>query len=398
MTKKIGILTGGGDAPGLNPAIKWATKKAHELGYEVYGIMDGWNGLLDLGEYGPEEGLSLYDNVQKRLERSAIDLIKEVRHKFKFKELVRNAGITIGPLSDFDVESWGKKGGSSLGSSRTNPFSANNDRSGLLKENVKKLGLDYIIAAGGEDTLGAAYKASQIGINTIGIPKTIDGDLLGTDYTLGFETAVDVIKDTINDRLRGTSETHAVTTIVETMGRHSGLLAYKGGEVAEAFMVLIPEYLPSIEQISSLLEARKKDRAGYGIIVVSEGAIIKDYGGLVSKDSKEDEYGHKALGGVGKRLQTDIEKRTGEKLRCDVLGYTQRGANPNGTDVEMGRRFGIAAVELIEQGYKGRMVSYKNGQITHVSLEEVTKGTKQVDIGTMYDTTNLCPSTRALGL
>ncbi|MBT5305691.1 MAG: hypothetical protein HOL31_11515, partial [Candidatus Scalindua sp.] len=194
MTKRIGILTGGGDAPGLNPAIKYIVKKASQVGYETFGITDGWKGLL---EPGIEKITDLGSDLQKRLEVSAMELIKNRIHEFEWKDLVKNARLSIAPLSKSDVSKWGKKPGTNLGSSRTNPFAKGNDRSKILIENIEKLGLDYIVALGGEDTQTVGYRLSDLGKNVIGIPKTIDGDLPGTDYTLGFRTAVGVIKKNV---------------------------------------------------------------------------------------------------------------------------------------------------------------------------------------------------------
>ncbi|MCR4288773.1 MAG: ATP-dependent 6-phosphofructokinase, partial [Candidatus Scalindua sp.] len=361
MTKRIGILTGGGDAPGLNPAIKYATKKALASGYEVYGLVDGWKGLIEPGVIEKTE--DLHSDLQNRLQASAKEMIKREVHEFFWKDVVKNAGLLIAPLSKTDVSKWGEYPGTNLGSSRTNPFGKKNDKSKVLFENIEKLGLDYIIAIGGEDTLGAGNKASKLGINVIGIPKTIDGDLLGTDYTLGFETAVDVIKEAVKN-LHGTAKSHDQTTILETMGRHSGLLAYASGNSTSVGIVLIPEWSPSLDEISDILMRRKKEGVSYDIIVVSEGTKIKEYEDLISRGEK-DEFGHIQLGGIAERLKTDLEKRTDQKIRSTSLGYLQRGAAPNSYDVRKARHFGIAAVELIEKGISGRMVSYTDGKITH---------------------------------
>ncbi len=394
MAKRIGILTGGGDAPGLNPAIKYATKKALTLGYEVYGIIDGWKGLITPGV--TEKANDLYSELQKRLESSAMGMIKGGVHEFFWKDVVKNAGLSISPLSGTDVSKWGEYPGTNLGSSRTNPFSENDDRSKILFENIERMGLDYIIAIGGEDTLGAGDKASKLGINVIGIPKTIDGDLLGTDYTLGFDTAVDVIKEAVKD-LHGTAKSHDQTTILETMGRHSGLLAYAGGSSTSVGVILIPEWSPSLDEISDILMRRKKEGVTYDIMIVSEGTKIREYENLVSS-SKKDEFGHIQLGGIAERIKTDLEKRTDQKVRSTSLGYLQRGAAPNSYDIRKARHFGIAAVELIEKGISGRMVSYSDGKITHTSLDEVSKGTRLVDINTTYDIPRLNAKLVGFGL
>ncbi len=394
MTKRIGILTGGGDAPGLNQAIKYATKKSLSLGYEVYGIVDGWKGLIEPGV--TEKTNDLHSDLQKRLEESAKEMIKRDVHEFFWKDVVKNAGLLISPLSKTDVSIWGEHPGTNLGSSRTNPFGKSSDRSKILFENIDRLGLDCIIAIGGEDTLGAGNKASKLGVNVIGIPKTIDGDLLGTDYTLGFETAVDVIKEAVKN-LHGTAKSHDQTTILETMGRHSGLLAYAGGNSTSVGIVLIPEWSPSLDEIADILMKRKGDGVSYDIMVVSEGTRIREYEDLISS-GEVDEFGHIQLGGIAERLKTDLEKRTNQKIRSTSLGYLQRGAAPNSYDIRKARHFGIAAVELIEKGISGRMVSYSDGKITHASLDEVSKGTRKVDVDTMYDIPRLNAKLVGFGL
>ncbi len=394
MAKRIGILTGGGDAPGLNQAIKYATKKALALGYEVYGIVDGWKGLIEPGVV--EKTKDLHSDLQKRLEASAKEMIKREVHEFFWKDVVKNAGLLISPLSKTDVSKWGEYPGTNLGSSRTNPFGKKNDRSKILFENIERLGLGYIIAIGGGDTLGAGNKASKLGINVIGIPKTIDGDLLGTDYTLGFETAVDVIKEAVKN-LHGTAKSHEKTTILETMGRHSGLLAYEGGNSTSVGIVLIPEWSPSLDEISDILMRRKKEGVSYDIIVVSEGTKIREYKDLIYSGEK-DEFGHIQLGGIAERLKTDLAKRTDQKIRSTSLGYLQRGAAPNSYDVRKARQFGVAAVELIEKGISGRMISYSDGKITHASLDEASKGTKRINVNTMYDIPRLNAKLVGFGL
>lgn len=384
MTKRIGILTGGGDAPGLNPAIKYIVKKASQVGYETFGITDGWKGLL---EPGIEKITDLGYDLQKRLEVSAVELIKNGIHEFEWKDLVKNASLSIAPLSKSDVSKWGKKPGTNLGSSRTNPFAKGNDRSKILIENIEKLGLDYIVALGGEDTQSVGYRLSDLGKNVIGIPKTIDGDLPGTDYTLGFRTAVGVIKKNV-EIADGTARSHNQTTVVETMGRHSGLLAYEGAHSTNVGMVLIPEYSPSLEEIKTILMRRKEQGVSYDIILVSEGTKIRDYEDR-SSAAKGDEFGHVKFDHVGQLLASDLEDLTDQKIRSISLGHLLRGADPNGYDIDMGNHFGVAAVELIEKGISGRMISYSDGKITHVPLSRAIEEIKTVNVEKMYNISGL---------
>ncbi len=353
---RIGILTGGGDCAGLNPAIKWVvksvsderTEKKSGCKYEVIGIRDGWEGLI----------LPLscsYDESQ-----------------------------CIFALNEGVVRTWDRSGGTHLGSSRTNPYNEKNDCSQLVFDNIERLGIDLLVVIGGDDTLGVAHKLSKAGIKLVGIPKTIDKDLVGTDYTLGFESALNVITEEI-DRLRTFAGSHKRTFIVETMGRHAGWLALEGGEAAGAFIILIPEYDFSIDRVNELLLEGMRQGHRYNIVVVSEGA--KPAGGTIITSKREiDAFGHINLGGIGEYLAREIERGAGLGTRSLALSYLQRGGAPCAYDRRMGRYFGIAAVDLLVEGNYGRMVSYKNGRITSVPLADVIGKTSLVDINTLYDT------------
>jgi 6-phosphofructokinase 1 len=287
------------------------------------------------------------------------------------------------PLDEKKVRTWDRYGGTFLGTSRTNPTDANNDRSEIVLDNIKKLGLDAVVAIGGEDTLGVAYRLSQDGANVVGIPKTIDKDLPETDYTLGFDTALNVIVEEV-DRLRTTAGSHKRTFVVETMGRHAGWLALEGGESSGAYIILIPEYDFSTERVCELVIEARKSGARYDIIVVAEGA--KPSGGLeFVKESGLDGFGHKALGGIGEFLANEITHTAGLECRSVVLSHLQRGGAPGAYDRRMGRYFGIAAVDLVAAEDFGKMVSFKNGQITAVPLSVVVGNPTQVDIATQYD-------------
>ena len=251
-------------------------------------------------------------------------------------------------------------------------------------DNIERLGLEAVIAIGGDDTLGVAYKLAQEGVNVIGIPKTIDKDLPGTDYTLGFETALNVITEEV-DRLRTTAGSHKRIFVVETMGRHAGWLALEGGESCGAFIILIPEYDFSIEKVNELVLEGRRAGARYEIIVVAEGA--KPVGGFeFVKREGVDSFGHKTLGGIGEFLAAEIHKATSLDTRSIVLSHLQRGGAPCAYDRRMGRYFGIAAVDLVVREDFGKMVSYKNGKITAVPLEEVIGKLSLVDVKTQYDT------------
>ena len=236
---------------------------------------------------------------------------------------------------------------------------------------------------GGEDTLGVAYKLSTMGIKVVGIPKTIDKDLTGTDYTLGFESAVQVITEEI-DRLRTTAGSHKRIFVVETMGRHAGWLALEGGESSGAYIILIPEYDFELDRINELLLEGHAKGARYDIVVASEGAKPKGGKEIIRKQG-QDSFGHAMLGGVGEFLAKEIESGTGLETRSISLSHLQRGGAPCAFDRRMGRYFGIAAVDLIVKEEFGTMVSYRNGQITAVPLQQAIGKIRTVDVKTLYD-------------
>ena len=354
--KRIGVLTGGGDCAGLNPAIKWVVKTAvddrlqqiRKVRYEVLGIRDGWKGLV-------------YPDGDEDV-----------------------PGPRISPLTEEMVRTWDRYGGTNLGTSRTNPYDPKKDRSKIVLENLRRYEIDYLVAIGGEDTLGVAEKLSREGVKVVGIPKTIDKDLSGTDYTLGFETALNVITEEI-DRLRTTAGSHRRIFVVETMGRHAGWLALEGGESSGAYIILIPEFEFEIDRVNELvLEGRKKGTR-YEIIVVSEGA--KPAGqSLISKDKALDVFGHITLGGIGEFLADEITRATKLETRSIILSHLQRGGAPCAYDRRMGRYFGIAAVDLVVKEDFGKMVSFQNGRIAAVPLQEAVGKLNVVDVKTMYDT------------
>jgi 6-phosphofructokinase 1 len=353
---RIGVLTGGGDCAGLSPAVKWVVKSALDarlqrdrgVAFEVLGIRYGW------------KGLTCDDPLDRETaEECFVALNQEV------------------------VRTWDRYGGTFLGTSRTNPYDPLNDRSARVLDNVQRLGLDAIIAIGGDDTLGVAHKLSIDGVNVVGIPKTIDKDLPETDYTLGFETALNVITEEV-DRLRTTAGSHRRTFVVETMGRHAGWLALEGGESSGAYIILIPEHDFSVNRVNELVLEARRAGARYDIIVVAEGA--KPAGGTeFVRERSVDSFGNKALGGIGEFLAREIVRGTGIDCRSVVLSYLQRGGAPSAYDRRMGRYFGIAAIDLVVAGHFGRMVSVRDGQITSVPLQSAIGRPNLVDVETQYD-------------
>lgn len=356
IKKRIGILTGGGDCAGLNPAIKWVVKTAHDesirkktrIEFETYGILEGWKGLVEADT-----------SVGADLSRWII------------------------PLDPTVVRKWDREGGTRLGSSRTNPYNPKNNTSKQVLENIKRLGIDYLIAIGGEDTLGVAYKLYKDGVDTVGIPKTIDNDLNATDYSLGFETAVNVISEEVR-RLRTTAGSHSRIFVVETMGRHAGWLALEGGRASGAYIILIPEHDFSMDKVIRLLHERADKGIRYSIVVVSEGAKLKGQDEFTIH-GKKDSFGHKALGGVAAYIAKELRDKTNFETRHVVLSHLQRGGAPCSFDVRIGRDFGISAVDLIVNGLFGRMVSFRDGKVTHVPLKDALHTLKTVNVRELYD-------------
>jgi 6-phosphofructokinase len=344
---RIGVLTGGGDAPGLTPAIAGVVERATIYGYEVIGLKRGW------------EALSIKDIGQHI--------------------------IKLGPEI---IRDYSRMGGSKLQCSRTNPVAENNDRTDLVKQNMKRLKLGAVVAIGGEDTLGAAATLFERGVPVVGIPKTIDRDLAGTEYSLGYDTALNVICDSA-ERISHTAESHQTIFFLEVMGRHAGWLALRGGEAAFADVVLIPEYPFTLDKLTAVLreELEKSELLGfehlYKLVVVAEGAhIIGEE--EVRKDTQLDEFGHYSLGGVGSYLKGLLEHEFGH-TRYTALAYLQRGAPPSQKDRQMGRRFGNNAVEMIKNGEFGHMVALQRARLVRIPLAEVRKSPHLVEVEKYYD-------------
>ncbi|HTT52895.1 MAG TPA: 6-phosphofructokinase [Streptosporangiaceae bacterium] len=333
---RVGVLTGGGDCPGLNAVIRALVRRgAPEFGFEFVGFRDGWRGPLE--------------------------------------------GDTV-PLDVQAVRGILPRGGTILGSSRTNPLAGRTSaggRSGMdrIKDNLAALGVDALVAIGGEDTLGAATRLCEAGVRVVGVPKTIDNDLGATDYTFGFDTAVNIAMEAI-DRLHTTAESHHRALICEVMGRHAGWIALHAGLAGGANVILIPEKPFSMEKVCAYVEHRFQDRYA-PIIVVAEGATPEDEDIQVS-DQRLDAFGHVRLGGIGNLLAGEIEKRTGQEARCTVLGHIQRGGTPTAFDRVLATRFGEHAIGAVHDGAFGMMVALRGTDIVRVPLTEATREIKTV--------------------
>ena len=328
---RIGVLTGGGDCPGLNAVIRAVVRKGVGVqGFEFVGFRDGWK--------GPLEGVTMELGIP------------QVR------------GIL-------------PRGGTILGSSRTNPFTIDGGVE-RIKDNLASTGVDALIAIGGEDTLGVATRLADLGVNVVGVPKTIDNDLSGTDFTFGFDTAVNIASEAI-DRLHTTAESHHRALVVEVMGRHAGWIALHAGMSGGANVVLIPEVPFDIEEVCDLV--RKRFETQYSpIIVVAEGAMPREGGDMSLVSGELDAFGHVRLGGIGDRVAAEIEQRTGAEARAVVLGHVQRGGTPTAFDRWLATRFGLHAIDAVADQDFGKMVALRGTDIVRVPLIEGTGELKLV--------------------
>ncbi|GAA2695848.1 MULTISPECIES: 6-phosphofructokinase [Nonomuraea] len=329
---RIGVLTGGGDCPGLNAVIRAVVRKGVSVyGHEFVGFKDGWRGPLE--------------------------------------------GDTM-PLDIQAVRGILPRGGTILGSSRTNPIKIEGgvDR---IKDNLAAGGVDALIAIGGEDTLGVARQLFDRGVKVVGVPKTIDNDLSGTDYTFGFDTAVNIATEAI-DRLHTTAESHHRALICEVMGRHAGWIALHAGMAGGANVILIPEKPFDIDRVCEYVESRFRTRYS-PIIVVAEGAHPVE-GQMALQAGELDSFGHVRLGGIGEVLAKEIEKRTGKEARTTVLGHIQRGGTPTAFDRVLATRFGLQAIDAVHAGDFGTMVALRGTDIVRVGLDEATSELKTVPV------------------
>ncbi|MGH3373697.1 MAG: 6-phosphofructokinase [Actinoallomurus sp.] len=327
---RVGVLTGGGDCPGLNAVIRAVVRKGIQVyGYEFVGFRDGWRGPLE--------------------------------------------GDTV-PLDVQAVRGILPRGGTILGSSRTNPIKIDGGVE-RIKDNLAGLGVDALIAIGGEDTLGVARQLHDRGVKVIGVPKTIDNDLSATDYTFGFDTAVNIAMEAI-DRLHTTAESHHRALICEVMGRHAGWIALHAGMASGANVILIPERPFDIEKVCGYVESRFKTRYA-PILVVAEGAHPAD-GQMDTQNQELDAFGHVRLGGIGERLAAEIEKRTGKEARTTVIGHIQRGGTPTAFDRVLATRFGLHAIDAVHDGDFGKMVGLQGTDILRVDLSAATDELKTV--------------------
>ena len=330
---KIGVLTSGGDCPGLNAVIRAITRKGTDLDYEVVGILNGWKGLFDEAYM---------------------------------------------PLNTKTVAGIVNRGGTILGTSRFSPFEQEKGEL-TLQNRINRAGFDALITIGGEGSMHIAQLAQNLGINVIGVPKTIDNDINGTDYTFGFDTAVQIATDAI-DRLHTTAESHHRIMVLEVMGRHAGWIALYSGMAGGADVIVIPEYKITVNDIIEVLKNRYIRGKLFSIIVVAEGAeFLMEELKVNEEDKKFDEFGRARLGGISHYLANEIEKRTGFDTRNTILGHVQRGGVPTAFDRTLGTRLGVYAVEMVEQKKFGRMCAVQGTRIIDIPISEAIGKLKTVD-------------------
>src|SRR5271157_851390 len=339
---KLGILNGGGDCAGLNAVTRAVVRKSEQFGYDVVGIKHGWAGLLE------------------------IDTI---------------------PLKWSDVAHLVNLCGTILHTTRTNPFGRKDGHETVLA-NVKKLGLDVVVAVGGEDTLSVAARFVPMGLKVVGIPKTIDNDIVGTDMTFGFDSAVNVTVEAI-DRIQTTGSSHDRIMVVEVMGRHAGWIAAYAGVASGANLTLVPEEPFDLDEISNFLRNRHKSGATMSIVVVGEGCRLKGKSSEVSSETI-DEFGHPRLGGIGELLAKELEKRVGIETRAVILGHLVRGGRPSAYDRILATRLGAAAVQAVKDGEFNVMVCLRNNKLTRIPIVEILGHTKKLDEETLSLVRDFC--------
>jgi ATP-dependent phosphofructokinase / diphosphate-dependent phosphofructokinase len=332
--KTVGILTGGGDAPGLNAVIRAVVKRSLPRGYRMIGLRGGWRGLMT---------------------KDVVAL-----------DLAAVSGIL-------------HRGGTILGTSRTNPYKKDEDAR-MAEANFKALGLHALIAMGGEDTLGVAAKLSKAGFPVVGVPKTIDNDLSGTDTTFGFDTAVSIATEAV-DRLHSTAESHDRVIVCEVMGRHAGWIALHAGMAGGADYTLVPERPIDLDAVCAAIQRRRQRGIEFSIIVTAEGAVLPE--GEVTKDAERDAFGHVKLGGIGERLAKAIEERTGYETRSVQLGHVQRGGTPTAFDRWLASRYGLLAADMMHEGRFGMMAAYRGGEFVPVPLADAVAALKTVPADTL---------------
>jgi ATP-dependent phosphofructokinase / diphosphate-dependent phosphofructokinase len=329
---RIGVLTGGGDCPGLNAVIRAVVRKGEGVyGHNIVGFRHGWRGV-----------------VEGQATELTISTTRGLLHR----------------------------GGTILGTSRTNPYKTDDGVARVL-DTLARDRIDALVAIGGEDTLGVGAKLGADGVNLVGVPKTIDNDLSATDFTFGFNTAVQVATDAI-DRLHTTAESHDRVMVVEVMGRHAGWIATYAGMAGGADVILVPETPFDIREVCDRIRHRHQRGAGFSIVVVAEGAVPVE-GTMATQDGETDEFGHVRLGGIGNLVQAEIERITGFETRVTILGHLLRGGTPSAYDRVLATRFGIEAIDAVDQGDFGTMVALRGNDIVRVPIGEGVDELKTVD-------------------
>ncbi len=336
---KVALLTGGGDCPGLNAVIRAVVRTIHNAGGECVGFLEGWRGAIQ--------------------------------------------GNCV-PLKAQETDEIIARGGTILGSSRTNPYKKKEESVPQLLESFQRLGLTALVAIGGDDTLGVARRLyEEEHFPVVGVPKTIDNDLSCTDFTFGFDTSINIVMEAV-DRLRTTAESHRRVMVIETMGRHAGWIACFAGIATAADFTLIPEMEVDVEKMCEVLRQRRAAGKTYGLIIVSEGAKLPQEG-IVTHDAELDDFGHVKLGGIGDTIADLIQRRTGIETRAVTLGHLQRGGPPSAYDRVLGTRLGIHAARLVINGQFGQMVALRGLKIVSYTLAEAVGTMRTLDLEFMRE-------------
>jgi len=376
MTKSIGILTGGGDVPGLNPCIKAVVMSALEEGYRVFGITRGWGGLL---QYDPDEPSAYGDNV-RNLERKDVRTVDRTGGTFLHTSRTNPSNMPADQVPDFLKNSkWGKP----IDEKGTMDYTSH------IINNIERLGIDVVVPIGGDDTLSFAVRLHKEGVPILAIPKTMDNDVYGTDYCIGFSTAVTRSVDFITS-IRSTAGSHERIAVVELFGRNSGETSLISAYLAFVDRAVISEVPFDVDKLAKfLLDDKRTNPSHYAIMTISEGATFE--GGDVVESGEADMFGHRKLGGVGLILAEVIRRRIGEDVLYQQLAYLMRSGAPDSLDRMVATCYGHLAVQLIKNDETGRMVVLSDGRYTSVPVEIVTADKKRIDVDKFYDARNYRP-------
>jgi 6-phosphofructokinase 1 len=375
--KRIGVLTGGGDVPGLNPAIRQVVNRGIDSGFEIVGIRRGWGGLLNYNIDDP----SSHEKYTMKLDRNAVRTIDRTGGTFLHTSRTNPAKTPAKQVPDFLKDSDFDES-----SDKKHDFTPH-----ILK-NLEHLGIDALIPIGGDDTLSYAERLYEEGFQVVAIPKTMDNDVYGTDYCIGFSTAVSRSVQFINN-LRTSTGSHERIAVVELFGRNSGETSLIAALLAKVDRAIISEVPFDVKKLADMLvEDKNNNPSGYAVMTISEGAQME--GGEIIETGEADAYGHRKLGGIGQMTADEVKKITGENMIYQNLGYLMRSGAPDSLDLMVGTCYGELALRLVREGVSNRMVALREGKYTHIPIGDISKGLKRVDTDKLYDVEQYKPTLR----